>query len=238
MMVIFFVGIGLSMISVGFCSSPLQLGAALLAKPKPMYVRTGVLATNLGVHIKHGRDSSAVWVTTLDKAQPVEGAEVQISECHGKLLWQGKTNAQGIATGIERSLVAHIGDHRVGAVRTTASRDGDLEIYTMDVEGKNVRRLTHEPGYDGGPFFSPDGKYLATSQSLETWAIRMVLSKHRVRLWEVASGKEVAAWNDLRSAPALLEFSPDGRRLTFATGEALNIGANTLGPGLKRFERR
>jgi MFS family permease len=31
MMVIFFVGIGLSMISVGFCSSPLQLGAALLA---------------------------------------------------------------------------------------------------------------------------------------------------------------------------------------------------------------
>src|SRR5262245_907374 len=31
MMVIFFIGIGLSMISVGFCSSPLQLGAALLA---------------------------------------------------------------------------------------------------------------------------------------------------------------------------------------------------------------
>jgi MFS family permease len=31
MMVIFFVGIGLSMISVSFCSTPLQLGAALLA---------------------------------------------------------------------------------------------------------------------------------------------------------------------------------------------------------------
>src|SRR5436853_1697194 len=31
MMVIFFVGIGLAMISVGFCSTPLQLGAALLA---------------------------------------------------------------------------------------------------------------------------------------------------------------------------------------------------------------
>ncbi len=31
MMVIFFVGIGLSMISVGFCSTPLQLGAALLS---------------------------------------------------------------------------------------------------------------------------------------------------------------------------------------------------------------
>src|SRR5262245_1110321 len=31
MMVIFFIGIGAAMISVGFCSSPLQLGAALLA---------------------------------------------------------------------------------------------------------------------------------------------------------------------------------------------------------------
>ena len=26
----------------------------------------------------------------------------------------------------------------------------------MDADGKNVRRLTHTPGYDGGAFFSPD----------------------------------------------------------------------------------
>jgi Tol biopolymer transport system component len=32
------------------------------------------------------------------------------------------------------------------------------DIYIMDADGKNVRRLTSEPGYDGGPFFSPDGK--------------------------------------------------------------------------------
>ena len=28
----------------------------------------------------------------------------------------------------------------------------------MDADGENVRRLTTEPGYDGGPFFSPDGR--------------------------------------------------------------------------------
>ena len=33
-----------------------------------------------------------------------------------------------------------------------------MELYIMDSDGRNVRRLTTSPGYDGGPFFSPDGK--------------------------------------------------------------------------------
>ncbi|MDW8223909.1 MAG: biopolymer transporter Tol [Gemmatales bacterium] len=40
-----------------------------------------------------------------------------------------------------------------------SARDGNLELYIMDSEGKHVRRLTRAPGcYNGGPFFSPDGK--------------------------------------------------------------------------------
>jgi Tol biopolymer transport system component len=32
------------------------------------------------------------------------------------------------------------------------------EIYLINADGSGVRRLTHTPGYDGGPFFSPDGQ--------------------------------------------------------------------------------
>jgi TolB protein len=42
----------------------------------------------------------------------------------------------------------------------TSSRDGDLDIYTMSPDGSNVRRLTQTLGYDGGPFFSPDNRWI------------------------------------------------------------------------------
>jgi uncharacterized protein YfaS (alpha-2-macroglobulin family) len=73
------------------------LGAALLGKPRPMYVPTTVLVTNLSVHLKWGTESSLVWVTTLDQAQPVNQASVEIRDCEGKVHWQGQTNREGIA---------------------------------------------------------------------------------------------------------------------------------------------
>ena len=74
-----------------------RLGESLLARRAPMFVRTGVLVTNLGVHFKHGRENSVVWVTSLDKGKPVAGADVTVNDCNGKLLWSGKTDAQGLA---------------------------------------------------------------------------------------------------------------------------------------------
>ncbi|HKX44998.1 MAG TPA: MG2 domain-containing protein, partial [Burkholderiaceae bacterium] len=74
-----------------------RLGQSLLDKQATMYVRTGVLVTNLGVHVKHGRENSLVWVTTLDRGKPVEGAAVTINDCRGRPLWSGTTDAQGLA---------------------------------------------------------------------------------------------------------------------------------------------
>lgn len=42
----------------------------------------------------------------------------------------------------------------------TSTRNGDLDLYIMDIDGKNVKQITDSLGYDGGAFFSPDGKQL------------------------------------------------------------------------------
>lgn len=47
-----------------------------------------------------------------------------------------------------------------GTIVFTSLRNGDLDIYTMDKNGNNVKRLTNELGYDGGPFWSYDGKLI------------------------------------------------------------------------------
>lgn len=75
-----------------------KLGASLLGENRPRYVATAALVTHLAVHFKWGREASVVWVTTLDKAEPVKGAEVRIGNyCSGQQLWTGKTGEDGIA---------------------------------------------------------------------------------------------------------------------------------------------
>ena len=73
-----------------------RLGQALMGEARPMYVPTAALVTNLSIHFKWGRENSLVWVTALDTAQLV-AAHVVVQDCRGSVVWQGGTNAQGIA---------------------------------------------------------------------------------------------------------------------------------------------
>src|SRR5215203_4647974 len=68
----------------------------------------------------------------------------------------------------------------------TSLKDGDLDIYTMNVDGSSVRRLTTAPGYDGGPFFSPDGRRIVyrayhPTDSTELRTYRDLLRQEMVR---------------------------------------------------------
>jgi Tol biopolymer transport system component len=51
-------------------------------------------------------------------------------------------------------------DHDLGkedAERLKIDKQFFMDIYIMDADGSNAKRLTDVPGYDGGPFFSADG---------------------------------------------------------------------------------
>ena len=73
-----------------------RLGRALHGEDKPYFVATSVLVTNLAVHLKHGRESSLVWVTSLDRGKPVANARVSIRDCAGTVYFEGTTDSSGI----------------------------------------------------------------------------------------------------------------------------------------------
>src|SRR2546421_9855076 len=42
----------------------------------------------------------------------------------------------------------------------TSTRDGDLDLYSMKLDGSDIKRLTNTMGYDGGAYYSPDSKMI------------------------------------------------------------------------------
>jgi Tol biopolymer transport system component len=112
----------------------------------------------------------------------------------------------------------------------TSLRDGDLDIYTMGVDGTDVTRLTDETGYDGGPFFSPDGEWICFRayhpQDLEEINdYRSLLNDNLVRpgkmnLWVMRrDGSEKKQVTSLPGASFAPYFVPDGKRLIFASNQ-------------------
>jgi len=50
---------------------------------------------------------------------------------------------------------------RDGRIVFTSTFEGDMELYILDPPyTQPPRRITHQVGYDGGAFFTPDGRYL------------------------------------------------------------------------------
>lgn len=73
-----------------------RLGESLLEDGSTMYVRSGVLLTNLSVHLKQGQDDLLVWVTTLADSRPVPDAEITVLDCDGRQLLRGQSDADGL----------------------------------------------------------------------------------------------------------------------------------------------
>jgi len=110
----------------------------------------------------------------------------------------------------------------------TSLRDGDLELYTMNVDGTNVRRLTHELGYDGGAFYSPDGQWIVyrsfhpqtaqDSTEYRTLIEQNTVKPTRMEIWMMrADGSAKRQVTNLGGANFAPYFHPDGKRILFAS---------------------
>ena len=91
----------------------------------------------------------------------------------------------------------------------TSTRDGNSEIYVMDGDGSNQRRVTVNPSGDRDPAWSPDGKKIAIVSN------RNNVNKDHKQIWVIdADGK-----NPIRLTDGLVDsypdWSPDGTKIVY-----------------------
>ena len=86
------------------------------------------------------------------------------------------------------------------------------EIYLMDADGSNQRRLTTAPGYDGGPFFSPDGQRIIWRRFDKSGAIADV---YTMKL----DGSEERRLTDFKSMSWAPYFHPSGQYVIFTSNK-------------------
>jgi Tol biopolymer transport system component len=84
------------------------------------------------------------------------------------------------------------------------------EIYIMKADGTDVRRLTQSPGYDGGPFFSPDGKRLCWRRFSENGATAEIMTMN-------IDGSDQQQLTKLEAMSWAPYYHPSGQYLIFTT---------------------
>ncbi|MEQ1860304.1 MAG: M28 family peptidase [Chthoniobacteraceae bacterium] len=86
------------------------------------------------------------------------------------------------------------------------------DIYIMHADGSNVRRLTTAPGYDGGPFFSPDGQRIiwrrfdASGMNADVYTMKL-------------DGSDVQRVTDFKSMSWAPFYHPSGRYVIFTSNK-------------------
>jgi Tol biopolymer transport system component len=137
----------------------------------------------------------------------------------------------------------------------TSHRDGGMGLYTMNVDGTDLRRVSTRRGYAGGAVYSPDGKWLVYRafypQTPEDEAVLDQLLNERLLQptkchFEVflarPDGSEERALTSGRKVNWAPTFHPDGRTIVFASnrdaarpGQFSLYAMNVDGTGVRRL---
>jgi Tol biopolymer transport system component len=110
----------------------------------------------------------------------------------------------------------------------SAIRGNQSDIFIYDMDGGTFTNITSDSFYDGAPVFSPDGKWLVYSSVGEQYAkiYRLNLANPQER-FQITTGE----WNDIDAY-----FSPDGKRLFFASDKQTGRSIETAGAILEDAE--
>lgn len=101
------------------------------------------------------------------------------------------------------------------SIAFSSDRDGEKEIYLMDYDGHDQRRISGHRSISLSPSWSPTGDSLAYVSFFGGNGAAVYLA-------DIATGKKsaVVTSGSLNTTPS---FSPDGRRLAFARGIGSNV---------------
>jgi Tol biopolymer transport system component len=104
----------------------------------------------------------------------------------------------------------------------------DYDIYTSTPDGKDIKKLTNSPGYDGGAFYSPDSKWIVYRGSHPTDPKLIQRDKDLLKqglivplvfeVWVMkADGSGKRQVTHLNAASFAPYFTPDGKHIIFCT---------------------
>ena len=95
-----------------------------------------------------------------------------------------------------------------------SERDGNMEIYVMDINGKNQHRVTNNPNDDWSPSWSPDGKRIAFMSDRDSHVKHGRLIAE-IYVMDADGGNPQNLTNSPLSDDRNPSWSPDGKRIAF-----------------------
>jgi len=107
-------------------------------------------------------------------------------------------------------------------------RNGDLDLYIMDLQTMQTKQITHELGYDGGAWFSPDGKKIvwrasrpATDSDIADYKNLLaqgLVAPTRMEIFIAnADGSNAKQITHLGKANWAPNFTPDSKQIIFCS---------------------